>query len=191
MPAPVLIRDSKTLNRSQRERSGIFLRKNSIFCFSFVSRGTIDKIGIHRATIRGLRSVTRKIRRLIIIRGNCTGEQYRERYCLKIDGRRICKLEDPHEFIVRGDQIVQEISAASILAKVRRDAYMTRMARKYPHYGFERNAGYGTAEHRDALARSGICDIHRLSYRPIKLYTGSEKIVWYNENNQKTKTTLM
>lgn len=173
IPQSVCIRDSKALNRSQRERSSIFLRENSIFCFSFVSRGTIDRLGIHKATIRGLRSVARKISELIIIKENCTGEQYKERYCLKIDGRRICQLQDPHEFIVRGDQTEREISAASILAKVRRDAYMTRMARKYPHYGFERNAGYGTAEHRRALEYSGICEIHRLSYRPIKLYTGS------------------
>lgn len=106
-----------------------------------------------------------------------SSQQYQESYCLKIDGLRICELGDPHEFIVRGDQTEREISAASILAKVRRDAYMTRMARKYPHYGFERNVGYGTAEHRRALTSSGVCHIHRLSYRPIKLYTGNGKIV--------------
>lgn len=156
---------------------GIFFERNSIFCFSFVPRETIDTIGIHNATMRGLRLVARKIRRLTIIKESCTTEQYRERYCLKIDGRRICELENPHEFIVRGNQTEQVISAASILAKVRRDTYMTRMARKYPHYGFGRNAGYGTAEHREALARSGICEIHKLSYRPIKLYTGGESIV--------------
>lgn len=86
IPLSVPIRDSKVLSRPQRERSAAFLRKNSTFCFSFVSWETIDKIGIQRAAIRGLKVIAKRIKRLIMVRDCCTGEQYQERYCLKIDG---------------------------------------------------------------------------------------------------------
>ncbi len=84
-----------------------------------------------------------------------------------IDGKRICTPKLPHEFVIKGDMIMPIISAASIIAKVERDAYMTRLADKYPAYSFDKHKGYGTKKHQQALFEYGICPEHRLSYKPI------------------------
>lgn len=76
----------------------------------------------------------------------------------------------PFWSIVRGEQAHHSIAAASILAKVTRDALMMRFAQQYPEYGFERHKGYGTAFHREQLATHGICPLHRCSYKPVKQY---------------------
>lgn len=70
--------------------------------------------------------------------------------------------------IIGGDGISLSIAAASIIAKVTRDGLMDELARNYPVYGFERHAGYGTKQHREALAIHGPCPIHRRSYAPIR-----------------------
>jgi len=73
--------------------------------------------------------------------------------------------------IVKADGIVPQVSAASIIAKVTRDNYMSQLAKKYSEYGFERHVGYGTPQHIAALKEYGIIsDIHRLNYKPIKKY---------------------
>ena len=72
------------------------------------------------------------------------------------------------EAVVRGDAMVREISAASILAKVARDAWMTHAAAVYPDYGFEQHKGYPTARHFGELARVGPCRLHRRSFAPVK-----------------------
>lgn len=70
--------------------------------------------------------------------------------------------------VIKADLTIPEVSAASILAKVARDQYMVEAAVRYPNYGFEKHVGYGTAAHIAALKLYGICDMHRLSYKPIK-----------------------
>ena len=70
--------------------------------------------------------------------------------------------------IVDGDQLVPEISAASILAKTARDAYMAEEALHHPHYGFAAHKGYGTKAHMDALAQHGPCVLHRMSFAPVR-----------------------
>lgn len=94
---------------------------------------------------------------------------------LKIDGRDnyvfdIPGLPEP-EYIVRGDSKIKQIMAASILAKVTRDRIMTDYENTFPGYGFARHKGYGTAIHQGALGEMGTCEIHRKSYKPIKLAT--------------------
>ena len=74
----------------------------------------------------------------------------------------------PAECIIKGDALSYSISAASIVAKVYRDNLMKKMALEFPEYGFERNAGYGTKEHIEAIKKYGIIGEHRKSYRPIK-----------------------
>jgi ribonuclease HII len=68
----------------------------------------------------------------------------------------------------KADGLVPAVSAASIIGKVARDAWMTKIATKYPGYGFESNKGYGSAQHEEGIAKLGVCDIHRKSYAPIK-----------------------
>jgi len=79
-----------------------------------------------------------------------------------VDGRDVPPgIAEPVEALIKGDAKVMEISCASVLAKVRRDTEMERAAEIYPGYGFEAHAGYGTRQHQDAIARLGLCDIHR------------------------------
>jgi ribonuclease HII len=85
-----------------------------------------------------------------------------------VDGNRLPELPCLAEAVVGGDGLSLSIAAASILAKVTRDRRMAALARTHPGYGWERNQGYGTAEHRAALARLGVTAEHRRSFRPIR-----------------------
>ena len=85
-----------------------------------------------------------------------------------VDGNRAPRLPCPVRTVVGGDRKSLSIAAASIVAKVTRDRLMARHAADYPGYGWERNGGYGTAEHRAALAWLGPCAQHRRSFRPIR-----------------------
>lgn len=85
-----------------------------------------------------------------------------------VDGNRCPDFDMPAVAIVGGDGIEACISAASIVAKVSRDAIMHEYAQHYPHYGFETNSGYPTKQHRDALQEHGITSIHRRSFAPVK-----------------------
>jgi len=90
-----------------------------------------------------------------------------------VDGNRAPELPCPARCIVGGDACSLSIAAASIVAKVTRDAEMAALARAHPGYGWERNAGYGTAEHRAALASLGPSPAHRRSFRPIAALLGA------------------
>ena len=85
-----------------------------------------------------------------------------------VDGNRLPDLPCPAEAVVGGDGLSLSIAAASILAKVTRDRQMADLARAHPGYGWERNQGYGTAEHRAALTRLGVTPEHRRSFRPVR-----------------------
>ena len=85
-----------------------------------------------------------------------------------IDGHRLPALPMPGRCIVGGDGVSFSIAAASVIAKVTRDGLMGRLARIYPGYGWERNAGYGTPEHRCALSHLGLTPEHRRGFRPIR-----------------------
>jgi ribonuclease HII len=89
-----------------------------------------------------------------------------------VDGRDRPDVPCPVEAIVKGDALVASIAAASIVAKVVRDAMMAELARDYPHYGFDRHKGYGTREHHEAIARHGVTPHHRRSFRPVQLALG-------------------
>ena len=80
----------------------------------------------------------------------------------------------PARAVVRGDALIAEISAASILAKTSRDAVMVALHARYPVYGFDRHKGYGTAAHLDALREHGACGVHRRSFAPVRLMLGED-----------------
>jgi len=86
---------------------------------------------------------------------------------LVIDGRPMRGVPD-HDAVVGGDDLVHSIACASIVAKVVRDDLMRRLARRYPGYAWERNAGYGTAEHRDAIVERGVTPHHRRSFLGVQ-----------------------
>ena len=85
-----------------------------------------------------------------------------------IDARRLPDLSIPQRAITRGDQHIGSIAAASVVAKVYRDAWMSDLERRHPGYGFSRNAGYGTAEHLRALRERGPTPVHRFSFEPVR-----------------------
>ena len=167
LPPGVFIRDSKALNRAQRARSSAFLRKNSIFSIARVPRGTIDSMGLQKAMVLGLRRIIRNIQRKILKSQEFLNKEIPE-LSFMIDGLKICRIQEKHEFVVRGDSKILEISAASIIAKVARDRCIARLGKVYPEYGFGNHMGYGTREHQLALQKYGICRIHRTSYLPIR-----------------------
>ena len=85
-----------------------------------------------------------------------------------VDGNRAPDLGCPVETVVKGDSRSLSIAAASIVAKVTRDREMAQLAARFPGYGWERNQGYGTAEHRAALTQLGVTAVHRRSFRPVR-----------------------
>jgi ribonuclease HII len=89
---------------------------------------------------------------------------------LLVDGKGIKQLGVETVCVVKGDQRVRCIAAASILAKVTRDRLMAELGEKHPDYGFAAHKGYGTKKHEEAIAKHGPCDIHRLSYTPVYQY---------------------
>ncbi len=89
-----------------------------------------------------------------------------------VDGNKAPYVECTTRAIVQGDAKCLSIAAASIVAKVARDAMMAELARDYPHYGFDRHKGYGTREHHAAIARHGVTPHHRRSFRPVQLALG-------------------
>ena len=87
---------------------------------------------------------------------------------VQVDGNKLPKWKWLSEAVVKGDDKVEWISAASIIAKTTRDAYMCKMAELYPQYGFEHHVGYGTAEHIKALKAYGPTPIHRKTFAPVR-----------------------
>jgi len=85
-----------------------------------------------------------------------------------IDGNKLPNLKNYKlKFVIKGDQKIPEISAASIVAKVARDRLITKMSKKFKKYGWDKNAGYGTKEHLKAIKKFGITKHHRKTFKPI------------------------
>jgi len=148
--------DSKRLTAEQRLGA---VERITASCVAYgvgaASAREIDGLNIRRATALAM---SRAIARLPVPADH-----------LLVDGLPVPELGlDAHTAIVRGDGCVHCIGAASILAKVTRDRLMERLARRYPAYGWERNKGYGTAEHLAALASFGATRHHRHSFAPVQ-----------------------
>lgn len=147
--------DSKKLSAKKREMLAQEIKTRAI-CWA-LGRAEVDEIDAINILQASLLSMSRAVAEL---------SQKPEK--VLVDGNRLPALNIPAEAIVKGDLLVEEISAASIIAKVSRDKEMVAMAEKYPQYGFERHMGYPTAYHMAALQKHGICDIHRRSYAPVQ-----------------------
>jgi len=147
------VRDSKTLSAAQREALAPEVRRRALAVgIGAASVAEIDRLNIYHATHLAMR---RAIARL-------GGHDH-----VLVDGRAIAGFEaevGPCDAIVDGDALVYSIACASIVAKVLRDRLMARLALRHPGYGWERNAGYATAEHRAAIAALGITPFHRRSF---------------------------
>ena len=93
-------------------------------------------------------------------------------HIILVDGHQPLPLTYPQQPVIKGDALCPSISAASILAKVHRDALMERLHRRYPQYNFARHKGYATAEHLEALRCWGPCELHRRTFRGVKEWVG-------------------
>ena len=159
------LRDSKAVDAETRCRLAAEIRASALaWAIGWSDAGEIDVLDILQASLLAMR---RALQGLSLLPGH-----------VRVDGNRCpavamlgfrCSIEA----IVGGDARIAEISAASILAKTSRDAWMTRIAPVYPGYGFERHKGYPTADHIRRLGELGPCRLHRQSFAPLRSLHGS------------------
>lgn len=161
------IKDSKLLTASQRTKLVPSIKQNAAdWGIGIVEVEEIDRINILNASLRAM------VKALMALRPSPD--------CLLIDGNQIIpgelfgggkiafKVRPQQRTIVKGDQLCFSIAAASILAKVTRDALMVKLDRRYPEYGFAHHKGYSSVEHLEALRRHGPCPVHRRSFKPVR-----------------------
>lgn len=148
-----LLNDSKQLSERQRNALRPIIEAEAVaWAVAEVSAEEIDHINILRASILAMHRAL-------------DGLGVRPEHII-VDGNRFMPYGDtPHHTIVKGDATYLSIAAASVLAKTHRDACMRQLAEAFPHYGWERNAGYPTREHRNAIAQHGPTPHHRMSFR--------------------------
>ena len=147
--------DSKKLTEKRREELSAEI-KQSVLAWSIVSISAeeVDQINILQATMKAMKL-------------SVEGLKIQPEKVL-VDGNRCPDISLPCEAVIKGDDKIQAISAASILAKVERDHQMIRLHEEYPWYGFDRHKGYGTKVHMAALLEFGACPEHRKSFAPVK-----------------------
>lgn len=149
------IRDSKTLTARGRDEAAIRIRAEAVGVgVGIASVAEVDAFNIRMATLLAMR---RSVEALGLLPQG-----------LLIDGRDGIMAQVPCEAVVDGDAKSQAVAAASIIAKVTRDALMDEDDERFPLYGFAQNRGYGTPEHLVALRAHGPCSIHRRSFRPVR-----------------------
>lgn len=147
--------DSKRLSPADRERLAARIRERAIWAVAHATVDEIERLNIyHAAHLAMCRAVA------ALAQSPCV---------VLVDGNRIPRgLDRPARAIVGGDALSQSIAAASILAKVARDRIMVDLAQQYPGYGWDRNAGYPTPDHRAALLNRGPTPFHRLGFPAVR-----------------------
>ena len=149
-----LLKDSKSLTKSNREILSKYIKENSIWAVGKASVKEIEKINILQASLLAMKRAIRKLKKkptLILVDGNKLPEI--KNYSLRS--------------IIKGDQKIPSISAASIIAKVTRDEVITNLGKKFKGYYWDKNYGYGTRQHLKAIKNLGITSQHRKTFSPI------------------------
>lgn len=156
LAAPIIgLDDSKKLNKSQRQRLAKEIYNNALA----VGIGWTDVSDINRYK---LTFAVSNAMRLALSKINIFFDE------IIIDGNfNYLKDQKNVTTIVKADQTVPSVSAASIVAKVYRDEWMNKLAKKFPKYGFDKHVGYGTKQHLEMLELYGPCELHRLFYKPL------------------------
>ena len=149
-----LLKDSKKITKSKREILARYIKKNSVWATGKATVKEIEKINILNASLLAMKRAILKLRR---------------KPCLVlIDGNKLPKIKNYKlSSIIKGDQKIPSISAASIIAKVTRDKMITNLGKKFKGYKWDKNYGYGTKEHLKAIRNLGITTHHRRSFSPI------------------------
>ncbi len=147
------LNDSKLVTEKNRNDLRTLIEQTAIsFAVARIDNDEIDKINILKASFKAMHLAIDKLKR--------------KPQLLLIDGNRFYNYKKlPHCCIIKGDSIYTSIAAASILAKTYRDEYMLKLHKKFPHYCWNNNKGYGTLAHRKAIEEHGQCKYHRKSFR--------------------------
>lgn len=149
------LNDSKKLSKQAREDLFDYILSNSINSIVCVEVDEIEKINILNSSLKAMKLACE----------NVINEAKLSDFITLVDGNRLIKnYTYPQKYVVKGDGKSASIAAASVLAKVTRDRYMENLASEFPQYGWERNAGYLTKEHLDAIDKYGLCKYHRPSF---------------------------
>lgn len=151
-----LLNDSKQMSVRNRDTLRAIIEHDAIaWAVAEIPAGRIDEINILNASFEGMNTAIRQL---------SVTPQF-----IAVDGNRFrTQLTLPYACIVKGDGKYADIAAASVLAKTHRDEYMMRLHEEYPQYGWDRNKGYPTREHRLAIRRYGLTPYHRLSFNHEK-----------------------
>ena len=150
-----VLKDSKSLKRETREFLYSYIKENSIWAIGKASREEIDKINILQASLLAMKRAILKLKK--------------KPSHILVDGNKLPELKNyKMRAIINGDKKIPSISAASIIAKVSRDKFILSLAKKNIGYHWDKNFGYGTRQHLDAIKKIGINKHHRKTFLPIK-----------------------
>ena len=149
-----LLKDSKKLSKSKREVLSKYIKKNSLWSIGKASVKEIERINILNASLLAMKRAIKKLKKKPSL--------------VLVDGNKLPKIKNYNlKFIIKGDQKIPSISAASIIAKVTRDKMITNLGKKFEGYYWDKNCGYGTKQHLKAIKNLGITSEHRKNFSPI------------------------
>ena len=149
-----LLKDSKSLTKSKREILSKYIKKNSVWSVGVASVKEIDRINILQASLLAMKRAIKKLKKKPSL--------------VLIDGNRLPEIKNYNlKSVIKGDQKIPSISAASIIAKVTRDKMITNLGKKFKGYYWHKNYGYGTKQHLKAIKNLGITGEHRKTFSPI------------------------
>ena len=153
-----LLKDSKSLSKTKREIISTYVKKNSVWAIGQASVKEIEKINILNASLLAMKRAIKKLKKkpkLVLIDGNKSPDLKNYKF----------------KTIIKGDQKIPCISAASIIAKVARDKMVSSLGKKFKNYHWDKNYGYGTKQHLKAIKKLGITTHHRKNFSPINKKT--------------------
>ena len=152
-----LLKDSKSLTKSKRETLSKYIKENSVWSIGKASVKEIEKINILNASLLAMKRAIIKLKKKPVL--------------VLIDGNKLPEIKHYNlKSIIKGDQKIPSISAASIIAKVTRDKMITNLGKKFKGYHWDKNFGYGTKQHLKAIKNLGITSQHRKTFSPINKF---------------------
>ena len=148
------LKDSKKLTKKEREVLNKYIKKNSYWSIGSASKEEIEKLNILNASLLAMKRAIKKLKkkpRLVLV-----------------DGNRIPVMKNYNlKYVIKGDRKIPQISAASIVAKVSRDSLMEKISKNFLKYQWNKNCGYGTKVHIQAIRKFGVTKHHRRTFKPI------------------------
>ena len=149
-----ILKDSKSLSKNKRKEISTYIKKNSIWAIGQASVREIEKINILQASLLAMKRAIIKLKKKPSL--------------VLIDGNKLPNIKNYNlKYIIKGDQKIPCISAASIIAKVSRDKFVTTLSKNFKNYRWDTNFGYGTKEHLKAIKKFGVTKYHRKTFSPI------------------------